>query len=390
MRVTQLLVAAAVAAAAQNPDAAFLRKVTFEDRPSIVISNDKVDLTVVAKGGAMAEFVLRDDPERLNTMWNPTRMAREAGQQPRFGASLGHFVCVDGFGGVSPEERAAGLPGHGEAHLQPWEVRFARKEGKTATVTFTTHLPLVQENFVRTLRMVDGETVVYVHSELESLVGFDRPVVWAEHATIGSPFLEQGVTVVDLSGRRSQVRPDSDPPRPGGLQNRLASQKDFTWPMAPLTSGGKVDVRAAPTSLGVGGHTTTLMLDPAHKYAWVTALHPGKRLLLGYVFKGDEYPWLQSWENYPAPGMLARGLEFSTQPYDVPRREAIQLATMFDAPTYRWLPAKSKIESRFVMFMVRVPEGFSKVDHLTVENGRLVLQDRKTKKQVEVAASLPL
>jgi hypothetical protein len=389
MRPTQLLLAAALAAMAQQPEPGFLRKTTFETRPAVVISNGTADLTVVTKGGAMSEFVLRADPERLNTMWDPTRMAREAGQPARFGASLGHFVCVDGFGGVSPEERAAGLPGHGEAHLQPWEIRFARQEGKTITVTFTTHLPLVQENFVRTLRMVEGESVVYVHSELESLVAFDRPAVWAEHATIGSPFLEPGVTVVDLSGRRSQVRPHSGS-RPGSMQHRLESGKDFTWPMAPLTAGGKADIRAAPAKLGVGDHTTTLMLDPANKYAWVTALHTGKRLLLGYVFKGEEYPWLQSWENYPSPGMLARGLEFSTQPFDVPRRQAIQTATMFNAPTYRWLPAKSKIESRFLMFLVRVPEGFSKVDQLSLENGRLVLQDRKAKKQVEVAASLPL
>ena len=46
--------------------------------------------------------------------------------------------------------------------------------------------------------MVDGENIVYVESRLENLLGFDRPVNWAEHATIGSPFLESGATVVDV------------------------------------------------------------------------------------------------------------------------------------------------------------------------------------------------
>jgi hypothetical protein len=389
MRPLQLVPVAALAALAQSPEAAFLKKTAFEEKPALVLSNDKVDLTILTHGGAMAEFFLRDRPERISPLWNPVRMAREAGQKPAFGSSLGHFVCVDGFGGVSPEERAAGLPGHGEAHVQPWEVRFSRKEGNTATLTFAVQLPLVQENFTRTLRVVDGESIVYVHSELESLVAFDRPAVWAEHATIGSPFLEPGVTVIDLSGKRSKVRPHTE--RPGrGMTDRLASDKDFTWPMAPLVAGGKVDIRAAPKELGIGGHTTTLMQDAARQYAWVTALHPGKRLLLGYVFKGSEFPWLQSWEHYPGPGLLARGLEFSTEPFDVPRREAVQLATMFEAPTYRWLPAKSKIESRFAMFLVQVPEGFSRVDELTVEKGQLVLEDRKAKKRVTVTASLPI
>ena len=31
---------------------------------------------------------------------------------------------------------------------------------------------------------------------------------------------------------------------------------------------------------------------------------------------------------------IARGLEFATQPFDVPRREVIQTNTVFDTPTY--------------------------------------------------------
>src|SRR5690349_803691 len=120
MRLMQVLPAAALVLLAQKPDPAFLRKTNFEDLPAVVMSNDKIDLTVVTKGGAMAEFLLRDDPEHMSPLWNPARMARDAKQPSRFGASLGHFVCVDGFGGVSDEERVAGLPGHGEAHLQAW------------------------------------------------------------------------------------------------------------------------------------------------------------------------------------------------------------------------------------------------------------------------------
>ena len=74
-----------------------------------------------------------------------------------------------------------------------------------AEVTLSAKLPLVQENFTRTYRVVDGENVVYVESQLESLLGFDHPLNWAEHATIGSPWLEPGVTVVDVSGSRSRT-----------------------------------------------------------------------------------------------------------------------------------------------------------------------------------------
>ena len=362
------------------------RAVTFEDRAGLQLSNDKLDLTVLTHGGAMVDLTLRDDPDKLSPLWNPVRMAREAGQKPTFGSSLGHFLCVDGFGNVSREERAAGMPGHGEAHTLPWETRSSQKDGKTLTVVFSVTLPLVQEVLTRTLRMVDGENVVYVESELENLLAFDRPICWAEHATIGSPFLEAGKTVVDMSASRAKTRTYKD--QGGPLGHRFANFQDFTWPLAPGVNGDLLDIRAAPTTLGAGDHTTCLM-DPSRRLAWVTALHPDKRLLLGYVFRREEFPWTQNWENYPTNGKLARGLEFSTMPFDVPRREAISIGKMFDVPTYRWLPGKSKIGAYFLMFYTRTPEGFRKVDEVTLDGGRLTIEDRGAGKRVTLAATLP-
>src|SRR5207248_2112916 len=220
----------------------------------------------------------------------------------------------------------------GEAHLQQWETRHAAKEGNTAVLTLAAKLPLVQEQILRTMRLSDGENVVYVETQLESLLPFDRPVCWAEHATIGSPFLEPGVTVVDMAAKRAKTRPYE--PNERGLPHRLTSGEEFTWPNAPALDGKKVDLRVAPSPPNSGDHTACLM-DASRKWVFVTALHPGKRLLLGYVFRPQEYPWTQNWENYPATLKLARGMEFSTMPFDVPRREAVQQNSMFGTPLFR-------------------------------------------------------
>jgi hypothetical protein len=234
--------------------------------------------------------------------------------------------------------------------------------------------------------MAEGENIVYVNSRLESLLGFDRPAVWAEHATIGSPFLEPGITVVDMPAVKAKTRPYNNA-RPGRLPHRLPSGVEFTWPNAPALTGGSVDLRAAPVDPNSGDHTTSLM-DPSRKFVFVTALHPSKRLVLGYVFRASDFPWIQSWENYPANGKLARGLEFSTQPFDVPRREAVQLGSLFEAPTYRWLPAKSAIDSVFLMFYARIPDGFTRVDDVQLENNRIVVSDRTAGKQISLPALL--
>ena len=119
---------------------------SFEGFPAIVFSNSQLELTVMRKGATLASATLADDSEKLSPLWNPMRMARELGRPVKFDGGAGHFVCVDGFGPPSPEEEAAGLPGHGEAHTQMFTVHSAR-EGATTAVTLTALLPLVQEMF---------------------------------------------------------------------------------------------------------------------------------------------------------------------------------------------------------------------------------------------------
>jgi len=362
---------------------------TFEGQPALTLSNDKLQMTIMLQGSAIASLVLTDDAEKLSPLWNPMRLARELGRNSAFNGTLGHFVCVDGFGQPSQDERAAGLPMHGEAHVTRFEAAPAKNGGNS--VSLTAKLPIVQEVFTRSFAMVDGENVVYVDSQLENLLGFDRPVNWAEHATVAAPFLQPGSSVIDLSGARSQTRPyvvNQAAPKKGQnpTQRRLASGQDFTWPMAPDLSGKPTDLRQIPDNPHYLDHAATL-LDPARKLEWVTSLNTSRRLVYGYIFRREDYPWIQYWGNYPAVTQVVRGMEFGTQPYDVPRREAVGMGSMFETPSYRWLPAKSKIESHFLLFYARVPEGFRKVDDVRLENGRIVIEDRAAQKQATLAAS---
>ena len=96
-------------------------------------------------------------------------MAREANGRSNFSSGTGQFLCVDGFGGVSPEEKAAGLPGHGEAHLVEWEGRV-----QNGQLVLSSQLPHTQENITRTMTLAPGENVVIYETTLESQLGL-RP-----------------------------------------------------------------------------------------------------------------------------------------------------------------------------------------------------------------------
>ena len=154
----------------------------------------------------------------------------------------------------------------------------------------------------------------------------------------------------------------------------------------PHRIGDLADLPANPHFLD---HSATLM-DPARQLEWVAILNTEKHLVYGYVFRREDYPWMQHWGNYASATELVRGMEFGTQPYDVPRREAISMGSLFGTPAFRWLPAKSKIGTRYLMFYTRVPEGFTQVDDVQQQGGELIITDSKSRQTVRLAASLPL
>lgn len=358
---------------------------SYRGRSSVRLASELVELVVLTGGGSIASITVAGDPQALNPLWDSLRGDREQGRAERASGAVGHFVCVDGFGPTSPEESAAGMQGHGEAHRLEWSTEFAGSEDGAAVLRQRVMLPRVRELLHREIRLPRDESVIYVKSRLESLLDFDRPVNWAEHATIGSPFLERGVTVVDISPGRAMTRPREGASR-NGLMHRLVSGAEFEWPMAPVRSGGSVDLRAAPLESHSLDHTAH-RLDPDAEWAFVTALHPGIRLLLGYVFRPSEFPWLQTWEHYPREGLMARGLEFGTQAFDLPRREVVTQGRLFGTLLYRWLPARSAIEAGYAMFLTETPDGFSGVDRVEWDSGVLRLHDNRSGQRIQLRAT---
>lgn len=369
---------------AADPAQTLLSSGSFEGSSSYTMSNGTLELIFLQQGASLASVVLHDDAEKLNPLWNPVRLNRERGRDAGPSSTTGHLICLDGFGPPSPEEIKAGIPMHGEAHVQPFEVR-SRKSGTLTEVTLTATLPIVQEKLTRTMRMVDGENVVYVESQLESLVGFDRPVSWVEHATVGPPFVETGVTVFDVSAARARSNPGAPGVSPPG--RRLTPDQDFTWPLAHGDDGGVVDMRQVPGTLANAELVTTLM-DSSRTLVWTTALNPKRMLVFGYLMRRTDYPWMITWGSYATPEKPVRGMEFGMSPAG--RRRAVTMGSLFDTPTYRWLAAKGSISTHFLMFYARVPDGFTRVDDVQMENGQIVIEDHTSNRRLRLQASLTL
>lgn len=281
----------------------------------------------------------------------------------------GHSLSFDQFGPPSKEETAAGLATHGEAPSSHWR-RLDRNQGSRPALHYGQILKHAQIQFSRKISIESSQPVVYCEERAVNLSCYDRPICWNQHVTFGPPFLECGVTLFDMPAIQAKVCPAS-------YSERILLQPDaeFTWPHAPTKQGRTADLRTTPDRRF--GRYTAQLLDPALEIAFISACNPSQQLLVIYLFRRADFPWVGNWEERnnrlqpPWKGRtFCRGMEFSTTPFAIPRKETIDAGRLFGERTYRWLPARSTLTLRFVILLFRVPRDFSGVKHVSISRGR--------------------
>ena len=351
-----------------------------DGRPGFRANASWGHVSVLTGGGHICELSL-SSVRGLNPLWRPEwttidppgydrRHEANYGPGPdgRLLAGIaGHSLSFDQFGPPSKEEIAAGLSTHGEAPCLKWSL--LNMDQSRRALQYGTRLPQAQIRFRRKISVDPRRPVVYCEEEAENLSPYDRPICWNQHVTFGPPFLECGTTVFDMPATRAKVCPAAYSER-----MFLRPDAEFTWPKAPAKRGGTADLRTTPDRRF--GHYTAQLLDPSLEIAFISACNPAQGLLVVYVFRRADFPWVGNWEernNRPEPPWKARtfcrGIEFSTTPFAIPRRETIDQGPLFGERTYRWLAAKSRVRIRFIILLFQVPQGFSGVRRVAISRG---------------------
>jgi hypothetical protein len=326
---------------------------TYHNRQVVRIENDELIVTVTVEGGHIAEII--EKKSGMNPLWTPPWPSIEPStysveRHPEYGNDseskllagiLGHNLCLDIFGTPSGAEYAAGVTVHGEASVAPYRV-----EASDARMIARAHLPLAQLDFEREIELAGGG-VVKIRETVTNLTGMDRPLAWTQHVTLGPPFLEAGITRLDMNAPRSMVFPgdfgEAQPYKPGAI---------FEWPLAPNKDGSTTDLRIQSTAERSAGVTCHVVEDGSFE-----AFHPPTRLLFGYSWKRADFPWISLWEENRsrtfAPwngNAVTRGVEFGVSPFAEGRRAMVERGSLLGVPTYRWLGARESVTVDYTAF----------------------------------------
>jgi hypothetical protein len=121
------------------------------------------------------------------------------------------------------------------------------------------------------------------------------------------------------------------------------------WPEAQGPTG-ITDMRRL-----AGGENDVCSFVIEEEFGWVTAVSPTTGLLVGYLWKSEDYPWLSAWRSSDADGApAARGLEFGTTGVHQPFPELAAMPTVLGRPTFSYLDAGASHTRSYCMFLCPV------------------------------------
>lgn len=348
----------------------------FENRSAWRIENNRLRVTVLEGGGHLAEVVLKTESgDSLNPLWIPPWPSIDPWTYDRekhgdmYGADsgaallsgiMGHNLCFDYWGAPSKTEFEAGMADHGEVSWTPGE-KISQDE---SSLVHKLDLKDSGTAITRTMRLADGQSVLYVEETASNKLGLDRAFGWVQHATFGPPFLDPEHTFFDASATKGDLGEAEDyKPLPD-------------WPVGSPDQREQDYRRFAPEP--PSRKMAYFLLDDSREVEFITAINTEHRLLMAYVFLRKDYPWMMVWEENrdiqlpPWNGKaMTRGMEFGNTRIPGTAQAYFAKPEMYGTRTFGWLDAKGELTARYLVVMATVPEGFDAVSDVRLDGSEI-------------------
>lgn len=384
------------------------KKDSWRGREAYRLSNGLVQLTTLLGGGHIAEFRFTGagGESTLNPLWTPPwptmepYLYRERLHARRYGPVLegkllsglmGHNLCLDYFGPPSPEEAAQGLSQHGEAPSLRWR-KVSQNIGKTrVSAALSVRLPAAGLLFRREISLQKDQPVAHFTETVENERKADHFFHWTQHVTFGPPFLSKRTSTVFIPGSQGITFPF------GYAEGNalLATDKRFLWPNAPARSHGNVNLEAVLIRKG-RGFVASVLVDPRREWGYVCALNTEHRLLMGYCFRREDFPWVAVWEEnraISAPPWKSRtetrGLEFGTTPIPSTRKDTFRRGSLYDTETFACVPARGSRTVKYLAFLAQVPATARRVADIQFSGKEILVAGQAKDLLARIPVTLP-
>lgn len=319
------------------------------------IENSKAVLEVNLNGGSYPDFHLKEIP------LNPLDWRIKDTTMPDF---MGHFLCFDRWGPPSDAEKANGFKHHGEASTVQWKtVSEPKTVNGITTASVECTLPMGGLRLTRKIEMPSEEPLFFVTEEIKNLNKYGRMYNIVQHVTIAPPFLDK-TTIFDNNTEQGYVDKED-----GSIDQESPVIK---WPSV-MHNGEKISLRQFEKEWP---RVASFMFSRDDKYGWVTACNPSKGLMLGYIWKTEEYPWINFWRSMENDMPAAFGMEFGTTGLHESFPVLARKAKIFDRNIYDFIDADQVITKSFTAFLARIPDDYKGVGNIEIAGNEMIIKEK--------------
>ena len=330
-----------------------------------VLNNGIVQVSVASSGGGITEFRFLD--HAVNPLnWEIERTPAST-EKPYL---RGHFLCLDRWGAPSNAEAENGMTFHGEAAYASWRLVDRGESAESRQeAEMICELSIAQMTVRREIRLEGNHAVFVVREHITNTGKLGRIYNIVQHPSIAPPFLNPA-TIVDSNAQYGFVQ--------GSAVPESVAAADL-WPNT-MIEGELVDLRRFQNDETGTRYSdvSAFIFDDAQEHGWVTASSPNTGLLLGYLWRVEEYSWLAMWRARSNGRVAARGLEFGTTGLHQPYAELVRVGRILGRSLYQYIDAGETVEKSYIAFLVKIPHEFQGIAEINYNDGRLELIERRS------------
>jgi hypothetical protein len=184
-----------------------------------------------------------------------------------------------------------------------------------------------------------------------------------QHVTIAPPFLDTS-TLIDNNTEK-------------GFEDKMDGSLDqeepvLKWPEA-IHNGRKISLRQFQDEWP---SVSSFAFSQNEKYGWVTACNPGQKMMLGYIWKTEDYPWINFWRSMENDIPVAFGMEFGTTGLHETFPVVAKKGKIFDKNIYAFIDSNEVISKSFTAFLAKIPEDYKGVEKIEIRNGSILIKEK--------------
>ena len=318
----------------------------------MTLQNDCSAVALDLYGGSITDFhLLHHNINPLSFSYPPEQMP----QNNRAGAAYkGHFLCLGRWGQPSAGEIKKGVPHHGQFANMRWNLQHQSSNLQAYMDTFSEMESL---SVKREIILDNLSPVLFVQELVENTAQLGRLYNMVQHPTIAAPFLDEH-TVIDSNATEGFNQ----------LMYKSAAANTINWE-TPFLKNKHTEQ---------SDDVTSFIINPEEVYGWITAYSPTHNLVLGYVWRRKNYPWLHIWQHRLNEAIQYLGMEFGTAGIHQPFPEIINTATsLFNEKTLDYIDAGEIVNKAYASFIFETDQGFGGVENINITNGKLHIKAKQ-------------